>query len=89
MNPDKTWGITAYPPVSRISSRDSTTRIEQILPTRQGLQKRKTYSRTLLGTENSDRAKDTWCYPHCLNAVHEKAGDECVHEKLKEVRFRQ
>jgi hypothetical protein len=26
--------------------------------------------------------------PHCLNAVHEEAGDECVHEKLKEDRFR-
>jgi hypothetical protein len=37
-----------------------------------------------LGSENSYRAKDTWCSPHCLNAVHEEADDGCVHGKLKE-----
>jgi hypothetical protein len=38
---------------------------------------------TLLGSETSDGAKDTWCSPHCLNAIHEEAGDGCVHGKLK------
>jgi hypothetical protein len=41
-----------------------------------------------LDSENSDRAKDTWCSPHCLNAVHEGAGDGCVHGKLKEDKLR-
>jgi hypothetical protein len=38
----------------------------------------------ILDSENSDRAKDTWCSPHSLNAVHEEAGDVCVHRKLIE-----
>jgi hypothetical protein len=54
---------------------------------RQRLQRWKIYSLTLLGSDNSDRAKYTWGSPHCLNAVHEEAGDECVHEKLKADRF--
>jgi hypothetical protein len=29
-------------------------------------------------------AKDTWCSPHYLDAVHEEADDECIHGKLKE-----
>jgi hypothetical protein len=77
-------GRHSLPPLNRISSRDSTTRLEQCLPTRQRSQRRKIYSLTLLGSENSNRAKDTWCPPHCLNAVHEEADDECVHGKLKE-----
>jgi hypothetical protein len=54
----------------------------------QRLQRWKTYSLTLLDSENSDGVKDTWCSPHCLNAVHEEAGDGCVHEKLKEDKLR-
>jgi hypothetical protein len=54
----------------------------------QRLQRWKIYSLTLLGSEISDGAKDTWCSPHCLNAVHEEAGDGCVHEKLKEDKLR-
>jgi hypothetical protein len=38
---------------------------------RQRLKRWKIYLLTLLGSENSDGAKDTWCSPHCLNAVHE------------------
>jgi hypothetical protein len=49
--------------------------------------RRKTYSLTLLGSENSDWVKDTWCSPHSLNAVHEEACDECAHEKLRADRF--
>jgi hypothetical protein len=56
---------------------------------RQRLQRWKIYSLTLLGSENSDRAKDTWCSSHYLNTVHEEAGDGCAHEKLKAVIFRQ
>jgi hypothetical protein len=48
----------------------------------------KTYSLIFLGSENSDREKDTWCSPHCLNAVHEEAGDEYVHGRLKEDKLR-
>jgi hypothetical protein len=44
----------------------------------------KIYSLPFLDSENSYGAKDTWGSPHCLNAVHEEAGDGCVHEKLKE-----
>jgi hypothetical protein len=55
---------------------------------RQRLQRWKIYSLTLLGRENSDGAKDTWCPSHCLSAVHEEAGVGCVHEKLKEEKFR-
>jgi hypothetical protein len=32
--------------------------------------------------------KGTWNSPHCLNAVHEEAGDGCVHGKLKEDKLR-
>jgi hypothetical protein len=46
------------------------------------------YSLTLLDSENSNRAKDTWCPPHYLNAVHEEAGLGCVHGKLKEGKLR-
>jgi hypothetical protein len=48
----------------------------------------KIYSLIFLGSENSDGAKDTWDSPHCLNAVHEEAGDGCVHGKLKEDKLR-
>jgi hypothetical protein len=51
--------------------------------------KRKTYSLTLLDSENSDGEKGTWCSLHCLNAVHEEADNECVHEKLKEEKLHQ
>jgi hypothetical protein len=77
-------GRHSLPPLNRISSRDSTTRLEQHLLMRQRLQRWKIYSLTLLGSENSDRAKDTQCSPHCPNAVHEEADDECAHGKLKE-----
>jgi hypothetical protein len=50
--------------------------------------KGKTYSLTLLDIENSNGTKDIWWSPHCLNAVHEEAGDECVHEKLRADKFR-
>jgi hypothetical protein len=43
---------------------------------------------TFLDSENSDRAKDTWFSPPCLNAVHELVGDGCVHGKLKEDKLR-
>jgi spore maturation protein CgeB len=46
---------------------------------RQRLERWKIYSLTLLSSENSDGAKVTWCSPYCLNAVHEEAGDGCVH----------
>jgi hypothetical protein len=75
-------------PLNRISSRDSTTRLKQLLSTRQGLQRWNIYSLTFLDSENSDGAKDTWCSPHCLNAVHEEAGDGYVHGKLKEDKLR-
>jgi hypothetical protein len=48
----------------------------------------KIYSLTLLDSENSDGAKDTWYSPHCLNAIDEEAGDGCVHGKLKEGKLR-
>jgi hypothetical protein len=32
--------------------------------------------------------KDTWYSSHCLNAVHEEAGNEYVHGKLKEDKLR-
>jgi hypothetical protein len=82
--PAENLGRHSQPPLNRISSRDSTTRLEQLLPTRRRLQRWKVYSLTLLDNENSDGAKDTWCSPHRLNAVHEEADNECVHEKLKE-----
>jgi hypothetical protein len=75
-------------PLNRISSRDLTTRLEQHLIMSQRLQGLKIYLLTLLGSENSDGAKDTWCSPHCLNAVYEEAGDGCVHRKLKEDKLR-
>jgi hypothetical protein len=53
-----------------------------------GWQGRKIYLVTFLDIENSDRTKDTWCIPRYLNAVHEGAGDECAHEKLRADRFR-
>jgi hypothetical protein len=49
--------------------------------------RRNTYLLTLLSSENSDRTKDTWCSPHCLNDAHDEVGDECVHEKLRADRF--
>jgi hypothetical protein len=52
------------------------------------LQRWKLYSLTFLDSENSDGAKDTWDSPHCINAVHEEAGDGCVHGKLKEDELR-
>jgi hypothetical protein len=84
----KNLGRHSLPPLKRISSWDSTTRLEWSLQSWQGLQKEKTYPLTLIGIENSDRTKDTWCIPNCLNAVHEEAGDEYVHEKLRADRFR-
>jgi hypothetical protein len=48
----------------------------------------KTYSLTLLDSENCDGAKDTLCSPHYLNTIHEEAGDGCVHGKLKEDKLR-
>jgi hypothetical protein len=48
----------------------------------------KIYLLTFLDSENSDKAKDTRCSPHCLNAVHEEAGDGCVHGKLQEGKLR-
>jgi hypothetical protein len=88
INPTENLGHHSLPPLNRISSRDSTTRIEQLLPTRQRLQRWKIYSLTPLDSENSDRVEDTGGSPHCLNAVHEEAGDECVHGKLKEGKLR-
>jgi hypothetical protein len=84
INPAENLWRHNLPPLNRISSRDSTTRLEQHFLTGQGLQRWKIYSLIFLDSENSDRAEDTWGSPHCLNVVHEKAGDECVHEKLKE-----
>jgi hypothetical protein len=83
----KNLGRHSLPLLNRISSRDSTTRLERCLPTCQGWQGRKIYPITLLDNESSDRTKDTWCIPRCLNAIHEEAGDECVHEKLRADRF--
>jgi hypothetical protein len=88
INPTENLGRHSLPPLNRISSRDSTTRLEQHLLMSQRLQRWKIYSLTLLGNENSDGAKDTWCSPHCLNAVHEEVGDGCAHEKLKEDKLR-
>jgi hypothetical protein len=82
--PAENLGRHSLPPLNRISSRASTIRLEQLLLRRQGLQRWKTYSLTFLYSENSDGAKDTWCSPHCLNTVHEEAGDGYVHGKLKE-----
>jgi hypothetical protein len=84
ITPVENLGRHSLPPLNRISSRDSTTRLKQLLSTRQGLQRWKIYSLTFVDSENSDGAKDTWCSPHCLNAVHEEAGDGYVHGKLKE-----
>jgi hypothetical protein len=81
-------GRHSLPPLNRISSWDSTTRLEQHCLTRPGLRRWKTYSLIFLDGENSDRVKDTWCSPHCLNAVHEEAGNEYVHGKLKEDKLR-
>jgi hypothetical protein len=83
-NPAGNLGHHSLPPLNRISPRDSTTRLEQLLPTMQGLQRWNIYSLTLLDSENSNKVTGTWGSPHCLNAVLEEAGDGCVHEKLKE-----
>jgi hypothetical protein len=80
----KNLGRHRLPPLTRISSRDSTTRLEQHFLTRQGLQRWKIYSLIFLDSENSYRVKDTWCSPPYLNAAHGEADDECVHGKLKE-----
>jgi hypothetical protein len=81
-------GRHSLPPLNRISSWDSITRLEQHFLTGQRLQGRKIYSLIFLNNENSYRAKDTWCSPRCLNVVHEGAGDGCVHGKLKEGKLR-
>jgi hypothetical protein len=52
-----------------------------------GYKGRETYPITVLNIENSFRTKYTWCNPRCLNTVHEGAGDECEHEKLRADRF--
>jgi hypothetical protein len=83
----KNLGRHSLPPLKGISSWDSTTRLEQSLPTWQGLQVRKIYPITLLDIENSDKTWDTWCITRCLNVVHEGVGDECVHEKLRADKF--
>jgi hypothetical protein len=87
MNPAENLGRHSLPPLSRISSRDSTTRLEQPNQQHKGYKGGRTYHHTLLDIENSNRAKDTWCSPHCLNVVHGEAGDECVPEKLKKGKF--
>jgi hypothetical protein len=84
INPAEILGRHSLPPLNRISSRDLTTRLEQRFLTGQGLQRWKIYSLIFLDSENSDRAEDTWGSPHCLNTVHEEAGDGCVHGKLTE-----
>jgi hypothetical protein len=53
-----------------------------------GVTREKDYAITLLDVESLDRIKDTWCIPHCLNTVHEGAGDERAHEKLRADRLR-
>jgi hypothetical protein len=88
INPAENLGCYSLPPLNRISPRDSTTRLDNLLTTRQRLQRWKIYSLTLLNGENSNGAKDTWCSPHCLNATHEEAGDGCVHGKLKKDKLR-
>jgi hypothetical protein len=82
----KTWGVTAYRLKKNLIPRFDNN-IREIPSNKAKLQKWKTYSLTLLD-ENLDRAKDTWCSPHCLNAVHEEANDECAHEKQRVGRFR-
>jgi hypothetical protein len=81
-------GCHSLPPLNRILSQDSTTRLEQLLLTRQGLQRWKIYSLTFLDSENSDGAKRYTVLPHCLNVVHEEADDGYVHGKLKEDKLR-
>jgi hypothetical protein len=68
-------GRHSLPPLNRISSRDSASRLEKHFLMRQRLQRWKIYLLTFLDSENSDGAKDTWCSPDCLNAVHEEADD--------------
>jgi hypothetical protein len=87
-NPTENLGRHSLPPLNKIPSRDSTTRLEQHFLTRSGLQRWKTYSLIFLDSENSNREKDTWCSPPCLKAVHEGASDGCVHGKLKEDKLR-
>jgi hypothetical protein len=57
--PAENLGRHSPPPLNRISSRDLTTRLEQNLLMSPRLQRLKIYSLTLLGSENSDGAKDT------------------------------
>jgi hypothetical protein len=86
--PAENLGRHNLPPLNRISSRESTIRVEQLFPINIRVTRWEIYSLTFLDSENSDGAKDTWCSPHCLNAVHEEAGDGCVHGKLKEDKLR-
>jgi hypothetical protein len=86
--PAKNLGRHSLPPLNRITSRDSTIRVEQLFLIKVRVTRWEIYSLTFLDSENSDGAKDTRCSPHCLNAVHEEADDECVHGKLKEDKLR-
>jgi hypothetical protein len=81
-------GRHSLPPLNRISSRDSTIRVEQLFLIKIRVTRWEIYPLTFLDSENSDGAKDTRCYPHCLNAVHEEADDGCVHGKLQEDKLR-
>jgi hypothetical protein len=64
-------------------------RIEATPSNEARLQRWKIYSLTFLYSKNSDGAKDTWDSPHYIDTVHEEAGDEYVHGKLKEDKLRQ
>jgi hypothetical protein len=83
INPTENLGRHSLPPLNRFDNKIRATLSNKIRVTRW-----KTYSLIFLGSENSDREKDTWCSPHCLNAVHEEAGDEYVHGRLKEDKLR-
>jgi hypothetical protein len=84
INPAENLRRHSLPPLYRISSRDSTIRVEQLFLIKIRVTRWEIYSLTFLDSENSDGAKDTRCSPNCLNAVHEEADDGCVLGKLHE-----
>jgi hypothetical protein len=78
----KNRGRHSLPPERNLVPRFDN-KIRTILSNMLGVTRGKIYPVRLLDIEKSDKTKDTWCIHRCLNVVHEGAGDECVHEKLR------
>jgi hypothetical protein len=84
INPTGNLGRHSLPPLKQNLVPRFDNKIETTLSDEAKVTKWMIYSLIILGSEHSDGAKDTWNSPRCINAIHEEAGDECVHGKLKE-----